>query len=239
MNDALNDFKNFIHERMRSRGFTIKKLSEISGITPKHLQNIVNADLEKLPPAPYLHGYLERLGHILEFDPEQWWQTFKSTGIVTSSGELDQLPQNRFNKPPSHKNLIIAVIAILVVIYFVLRFGEIFGKPSLAVIYPTQSETVLKNNSILLRGRVSTNDEVFINGNKVEIDDTGYWEEDMSLSKGLNNFEIVAKRFLGRETKTLRQVIYEPEIKATSTQETSASSSPLAEPLTPEDKPLD
>ena len=66
------DFASFFASRLKERGLTVKKLSELSGISQKDLQNLSEGDFDHLPPAPYLRGYTQKLSKILEFDPEFW-----------------------------------------------------------------------------------------------------------------------------------------------------------------------
>ena len=63
-------FELFFAERLKTKGFTLKKLSEMSGVALKHLENLRAGRYEDLPPAPYLHGYLRSIGKFLDFDGE-------------------------------------------------------------------------------------------------------------------------------------------------------------------------
>src|SRR5580658_10539475 len=89
-------FEEFFAARMKHKGMTLKKLGEMTGISPTHLQEIARADFNALPSAPYVHGYLVRLGKALDFDGEEWWNRVKNEGLVRNSGPADSLPENRF-----------------------------------------------------------------------------------------------------------------------------------------------
>ena len=62
------DFPSFFNERLKERGLTLKRLSELSGISVKHLEALAAGQFDNLPPAPYLRGYLLKLGQVLGFD---------------------------------------------------------------------------------------------------------------------------------------------------------------------------
>ena len=70
------DFSSFLNERLRDKGLTLKKLAETTGIALGHIQKLSEGDFFDLPPTPYLRGYLSRIGRVLDFDPEIWWQYF-------------------------------------------------------------------------------------------------------------------------------------------------------------------
>src|SRR3989344_140089 len=90
------DFGAFLAGRIKDKGFSMKKLAEVSGISVKYLESIAQGDLKHLPPAPYLHGYLVKLAGILDFDHELWWERLKKEDAVKISGRSDELPKNRF-----------------------------------------------------------------------------------------------------------------------------------------------
>src|SRR5882724_10406402 len=92
------DFALFLSEKMRGKNMTAKKLAELSGILENHIEQLMAGRYEALPPAPYLHGYLARLGEALDFNGEEWWTRLKEEGLLAGSGPKDQLPTNRFAK---------------------------------------------------------------------------------------------------------------------------------------------
>ena len=49
-----------------------------------------------------------------------------------------------------------------------------------------------------------------INGNEIFIEDGGKFSKDYNLQPGINEIEIKAKRFLGKEIKVVKEVIYQP-----------------------------
>src|ERR1700690_1518674 len=95
-------FQEFFAMRLKERGVSLKKLSDITGISPTHLENMFHGNLENMPSAPYFRGYLMRIGKVLDFDGEVWWERLRADGLIKNSGELDSLPKNRFLKqsPP-------------------------------------------------------------------------------------------------------------------------------------------
>jgi len=115
-------------------------------------------------------------------------------------------------------------IAVVLVLYSVFRFYEISGKPDLSVSYPGENMAVVDAASISVSGQIYNGDEVKINGESVDIQPGGSWQKSVSLQPGINTLEITAKKFLGRETSVIRQVLYQPS--ATSSVPAQATSTP-------------
>ena len=204
------NFQEFFNAKIRERGLTLKKLSELSGITLKHLEYLSAGNFEALPSAPYFHGYLEKLGRILDFDYTEWWQNIKEEGNVKISGTLDQLPKNRFALSSPGKFVWPGVFLLLVVFYFGVRYSKIFGEPQVSIAYPTEAFTNIASQKIVVRGELKDGDKLVINGEAVALRDDGTWEKNILLESGLNTIEIKARKFLGRETRIIKQVLYEP-----------------------------
>ena len=205
------EFRSFIYEKMKERGLTVKKLSELSGIPLKHLENMGRGNFEALPPAPYFRGYLRMLGRILDFDPELWWDHFQKNAHLKRSGGTDELPRNRFAPQPVKKYRWLIFGGVLVIFYFGFRFSEIVGQPVVTIYTPRENISTVGENTIVVAGRVEGSDELFVNSEPVTIEKDGAWQKNMFLEPEMNTIRIVARKFLGRETTVVREVIYRPQ----------------------------
>jgi len=204
------DFARFLVERIKERGLNLKKLSEFTGISVKHLEGLVRANFENLPDAPYVRGYLEQLGRVLGFDYEDWWQKIKTDQRLKDSGAGDWLPKNRSAKKSPFKIVWLGLAAAAVLLYLILQFGRIFGKPQITVNNPKGNLLNTTMSEITLAGNVQGADELYINGDAVTLAPDGSWQKTVALQSGLNSIEVAAKKFLGKETTVIKQVFYEP-----------------------------
>ncbi len=211
-----SEFANFLNERIHERGLTMKRLSELTGVSSKHLEGIFSGDPKRLPSPPYLRGYLMKLGEVLNFDSNEAWDQMKKLSEAKSSGKSDELPKNRFSKKPVGRYFLIGGIAIVVVLYASFRFYEISGKPDVTVAYPSENMITVDSSPISISGKISNADELRINGERVDIKQDGSWQKDVSLQPGINTMEITAKKFLGKEARLIRQIVFQPA-QATST----------------------
>jgi len=205
------DFQLFLAAKLKEKGLSLKKLSELTGIALKHLENINTGNWNDLPAAPYIRGYLVKISEVLDFDPDEWWKIMRGEEI-SISGPSDSLPKNRFTQKARSKKLIIFGILFLIVFaYFGLRFSKIFGRPEVLVNYPPEDTATTSSEEIIISGRLKNGDKLFINSESVLIEEDGSWQKSFTLSASNPNvFEISAKKFLGLETKLTRQIIFEP-----------------------------
>lgn len=213
-NDSLSVF---LGEKLRDKNITLERLSELSGIAIKHLENILKGDAEKLPSAPYLHGYLLKLGEILGFDGNAYWEEWRKHSIP-SSGAKDRLPENRFSKKPVSKYVWMGAVAFLLLIYLAFQLPRIIGSPSLHISAPKSDLTNSTSSQILVTGTLLDAKELYINGETIPLEKDGAWQKTVSLQNGLNTIEITAKKFLGGENKVVKQVFYTIPVIASTTE---------------------
>lgn len=204
------DFELLLKEKLNEGGITLKRLSELSGIALTHLESLCAGRYEELPPAPYLHGYLTKLGAILNFDAEAWWEKLKAEGAVRGAGREDQLPKNRFAREPITKQLWIGLAIAAVLLYFGLRFPAIFGKPAVSLSAPHEDMTTVTEPLFLVKGNMRGGDEVLVNGELATVLSDGSWEKQIMLEEGLNTLTVIGKKFLGRQTTIMKQLLYVP-----------------------------
>lgn len=227
-----------IHEGLKRKGITLQKLSDVSGIALKHLENMSGGNMEKMPPAPYLRSYLAIIGDILEFDGHAIWETIKIDEL-SIAGKNDQLSH------PTHasrrkKIVWTSIIVCLLGLFLVFRLPDIIGRPNLQVGFPSEDVSTVSINPITIIGTVENGDEFFINDERIPLASDGTWQKEIELQEGMNTIELRAKKFLGKEVRVLRQIIYAPgeikEVKRTtstttlektsSTQSTSSEEGP-------------
>lgn len=208
--DNTPDFERLFADKLKERGYSLKRISELSGVAVKHLENLVAGRFHDLPPAPYLRGYLVTLGRVLDFDGEAWWESLRTQGLLTESGRDDELPKNRFAREPLKKKILIFGALAILLLYLGVRLPKILGEPMLLVSAPDQELIRVKVNRFTVRGTARDADRLTINGEAIAVDARGAWEKEISLNEGLNTVPIVAKKFLGREKTVVRQIFYEP-----------------------------
>jgi cytoskeletal protein RodZ len=224
-------FELFLRERLKDKNISLKKLADLTGISSNHIEGFLRGDLEAMPPTPYFRGYLIRLGEVLEFDGEGWWEKIKKEGLVKRSGPQDTLPRNRFVRKSPAKMIALFAIALFALIYVVFQLPRVLGRPVFLLSSPQDNPAVSNSNVAVLQGTAKNTDSLLVNGEEVIVASDGTWQKNVFLSNGPNQFEITAKKFLGGTVNFTEQITYNAPATTSSS---SASTAPITVPTSTE-----
>jgi cytoskeletal protein RodZ len=203
------------NEALELRGLNVEKLAELTDIPIYYLTALSTGDFTKLPPAPYVRAYLMKIAEILRVDADLFLEIYNQEierWPLKTSGPLDKLPFNRYAITPLYKKIALGVgiILILVSIYLIWRVDEFWGTPQIEITSPSADNLIINSPSIKLSGKVNSRDKLTINSEEIPVEKNGQFEKDLSLQSGINTVEFKVKRFLGKEVKVIKQVIYQP-----------------------------
>ena len=212
------DFATFFNEKVKARGYSLKKLADVSGVPLVHLTNISIGRYGDLPPAPYLRGYLNTLGPILDFDAQTVWPEFRRIHLVKASGAEDELPRNRFaGRSRRMRGAIGGALGLIIILGYVgYQSGRIFGTPEITVRFPKEDMLRVQESAITMSGELKNGSVLTVNGETVPLHD-GAWEVRIELRPGQNTVILSAKKFLGKETQLTRRIFYEAPTETTAT----------------------
>ena len=204
------NFQEFFNELMEARGFNISRLSESAGVSERYLTALCEGDFKKMPALPYVRGFVIQVAEALGVDGNEIWRVYKDEIAVKIKGE-DKLPQNRFaGRSINKRKVAIGVIVFFAIIYFVWRIDDLLGIPKLEIVYPKTEVTTVNAPIFKLKGKLSVSlDKLTINNEETFVSSDGWFEKDLTLAAGANVVEFKAKRFLGKEVKMTREIIYQ------------------------------
>ena len=205
-------FTQLLEEAMGKHNLTLEKLGELSGVPPKYLDCIVKRNTSKLPPAPYVRGYVKRLSETLEIEHDDLWKIFQKETQLVNSGLKDKMPENRYSQKPIKKGLAIGgIIVVSLLIFLGSRVNHLVGKPNLSITFPNTATLIFNNPSITMQGKVDTTSKLLINNERVNGKSDGPRGEQKTFEPGLNSIEIKAQKLLGKELTIIKQIIYTPK----------------------------
>lgn len=204
-------FGEFVREQMRLKNVTLQRLAEETDITPAYIRALLEGDVGHLPPAPYIRGYINKIAEVIDADAQELWEEYQHEAALLQSGETDRLPTNRFaTRVTNTKGLIITVIVLLALAWATPQIANFFGKPSLAISSPAQETIIVTSPAYTIQGTVkNTQDKILINNDEISVQENGTFSKEVSLQEGRNLYQIVARRFLGRETTIERTIVYQ------------------------------
>ena len=205
------DFKTLFNELLHNYGLGLSKLADATAIPERFLEAMRAGNDSILPPDPYVRGYLVKIIALTGGNIEELMSAYKRENFKKTSGASDRLPFNRFSLMKLSKGRVALVfIILLIIVYGIIRRDTIIGNPKLVVHLPKETQTYTSINTVLITGEVNTSDKLTINGENVIIQSDGTFSSTWPLTNGLNNIEIKAKRFLGKEVIENKSVIYTP-----------------------------
>jgi hypothetical protein len=212
MNNNELKLSELLEQLMQEKGVTVEKLTYATNIPHRFVTALIDGDFKGLPAKPYVRGYLLKIATALSVEPAIILKAYKESLEIKGSGEKDKLPVNRFAIQRISKNLVIVLLILILLAGFLAwRMKDILGTPTVKINLP-EDTLVVRNESIRITGEISSRDRLTLNQEIVYTDDAGKFEREITLLPGLNTLEFNVKRFLGREIRITRQILYEAPI---------------------------
>ena len=103
------------------------------------------------------------------------------------------------------------VAGLIIFLLISLNFNRISGKPSIEVSVPEITE----ESVITITGKINPDDRLTLNEEIIYTNDIGAFETRVQLSEGSNTLVFKVRRYLGRETKLIKQVVYKAPVVET------------------------
>ncbi len=218
--DKNNEFAENLSALIEEHGLSAEKISALTGIPGTYISGILSGDPKRLPSAPYVRGYLAKIGDLIGEDGQALWSAYKEEHSLKSSGTYDRLPSNRFASKPSVPLSIAVGVVVLALLSCLAYWGiKAIRAPQISI-YGPEDNFVANASSVVLSGKINADDKLLINNEEIAPEKTGGFEKEFLLEAGVNTFEFRIKRFLGKESKVVRRVIYQPEEKNDQNEET-------------------
>lgn len=206
-----SDLKSLMNEALQLRNVNHEKLAQLTGVSERYIWAIQNIEVDKLPPSPYVRGYIKKIAEILNLNHDEIWELYKKELARRTSGKYDTLPENRFAiRHLSRKQMLSAALGLFLAAYIIFNANRLVGKPDLQITFPESPVFTTLENHIALTGRLDQRDKLTINNEEIFISKEGTFLKEYDLQPGLNYFEFKAARFLGSETSQVRQILYQP-----------------------------
>ncbi len=206
-------FSDLLREGMKIKGISIEQLANATGISDRFILLLLEEQFEKLPPAPYLHGYIVKISETLDFDGENVWKEFfKEANVVRKSGANDSLPGKSLAGIKKYKKIsLLLIVATIIAIYILFRLYEYFKTPELSI-RGIGDNTVVSEPLFKLNGKIEVKDSLILNGEQIYPSEDGTFEKELTLSPGFNTLKFEIKKFLGKKYTIEKQIFFEPVV---------------------------
>ncbi len=223
-------------EALKKKDFTIERLAEETRVSERFITLLIEEQLDSLPPAPYIYGYITKLADALDLNGEELWERFfKHNKTIRTSGKHDTFPPNRFTTTSINKALIIiGVLIVAVVAYLLIRTFlsfDISRELSLEGFPPENA--VVQEAVLTIKGNVGLEYELTINQIRIYPEETGNFSHNIELREGFNTIVFTVTGLLGKSDQVVRQVFYKP-LTETNSIETPINQPAESSPALPE-----
>lgn len=207
----VTSLKDLLREHIELKGLNTKKAADLTGIPERYIEMMLQGNTEKLPPAPYVQGYIGKLANILDFDKETMWRLYQKESLLSRSGNDDRLPDNRFAARRLGRSWLIggSIMALLAAYFSYSAYGA-FAPPELEITVPEAETSTVAQQTIIVQGKTSPAYTMTLNGGELYVSPEGVFQKEFELGEGLNILEFSAKKFLGGESRVTRTIIYSP-----------------------------
>ncbi|MBT4221008.1 MAG: hypothetical protein HN726_03825 [Candidatus Magasanikbacteria bacterium] len=202
-----------LKEMRQKEHLSLETIARRTKISKRHLLALEECRFDDIPYAKiyqrnFIKSYIEAIGadptpYVAQFEEEEQKpkHTLEPQGVKeVRTNHLHQLPTLL------RYSTILGVIFIFV-LYVGLQVHNILTPPLLTINTP-QDGLITSQNTVIINGQTEKNIEVAINGTNIKHNKTGQFEEELTLTPGVNTLIVTAKNKHGKQTQEARYVIF-------------------------------
>ena len=193
-----------IADAMKMKNISIDKLSQLTGVSDRFIQLLLEGKYHKLPSAPYVHGYFGRIANALNLNSEELWNEYTAHTVLSRTGKHTATPAPISFTKLSTGLMIVVGIALMGLIVIALRTPSLFGEPTISL---ESFDSTTSTSTFIMKGVIDPSNELLINDEPVLTDATGTFEKQFELMPGFNNFRINVRGLLGKEFSVTKQIL--------------------------------
>jgi transcriptional regulator with XRE-family HTH domain len=201
-----------LKEARLARGLSLAQLSKNIRISKKYIAAMEECRFDELPFAPvYQKNLIKAYIRALDHDPKAFVDQFVSEELAEKDIRVPTSDASRHARLLSIPLLLkfagIGLLFIAVVGYLLAQVHHIVEPPQLLV-YSPDNGFVTHDARITVHGKVDKGAFININGKHIMSSEDGFFEEDITLSQGVNTIVLSAKKRYGKPITQTRHIIY-------------------------------
>jgi cytoskeletal protein RodZ len=181
----------------QEKNLTLDEISRQTKIAKHLLVALENDDYKKLPASTFTKGFITSFARVVGLSSDKALAIFRRDFMVSQSGKI--LPKGLskpLDKPTvvtSRIFLIGAVVVLLCIfsVYLFVQLKSYNAPPSLEVSRP-KLNSIVKGPIISVKGFVSSETTVYVNGNLAQVFPTGEFQASVQLPTGEQKIEVRA-----------------------------------------------
>ena len=181
-------------------------------IRKKFLEAIEENDWDKLPSPTYIKGFIRNYSSFLGLKSEEMVAIFRRQYTQNEQAKVipadlaEPIDEPILKITPQRIVLLSTIIFIVVFIgYLISAYRSFTGAPTLTVTTPREGE-VFNKNSVVITGSADRESQVYINNQRINIDDEGGFRQEVILDPGVNTLTIEAQSKIGKKATVKRTI---------------------------------
>lgn len=201
-----------LKEERERKFYTIDEVEKATKIRKELLEALEEGNYKKLPPPTFIQGFIKNYGKFLNLNSERLLAIFRREfsdqkhppKILDSFS--NPIGKGEFKLTPA--KFLGSLILGLVIIFFAYLWFEyrfLVGAPFLEVITPTNQFST-EISTIQVSGRTEPEAKVMINDQQIQVDISGRFFQEITLTENVNNLIITSTSKSGKVTKVERTV---------------------------------
>ena len=203
-----------LQEKRETLGLRINDLAQEIQTTSDYIRALEEENFKVFPAKIYAMGFFKKAVDCLELENKEELVAEFNHQWNLREGYLksqDEPIQSRARKAPvftlTKLNLGVGgLILILFIALFSTRLTSFIFPPRLSLASP-QTDILLDNQKIEVKGKTEKESQLFMNGREIKIDENGNFKEAVSLPRGFNELVFLAKNRFGKSTQITRYVV--------------------------------
>lgn len=199
-----------LKEIRESLGVSLNEIAKATKIRKQYLEKIEEGRYGELPPEVYVKGFLKSYAKYLDIEVRDVLKLYEKERGIEHNIKKHRNKQSggwkKFSIPSvvvTPKALAAALFFLLIsagFVYFYKEVGKFSQAPRLVVTEPAGDANV-ESSQINVAGITDGDSKVAINGQAVIVDENGRFNEQISLSQGMNEMEIESTNRFGNKTQ--------------------------------------
>jgi len=200
----------------REANFTLPQMEEKTKIRKVFIKAIEAGEYDKLPAPIYARNYLKVYVRALGADETYFLDQYELERGTCDFVKNARLPRRRTRAlqflvaSRFMKIGVLSLLAIAVMAYVGIQLRSITAPPDLLVYEP--NDGILTDEAMIaVTGHAEEGTHVQINGSDALLSQTGFFEMDVALERGLNVIEIMSTKRYSKPAVEYRRVVLEQD----------------------------
>lgn len=194
----------------------LDKLSKRISVKKEYLEYLESGEYLKLPGEVFVRNFILAYADYFELSRKKILELFKNEWVAFRAAQKRKVVEKSFVEAAYHKKSINLwrVFRYLLVFIIIAALGSYLGweinnivKAPLLEIESPAKDLVIGEYYVEVKGQTLPEANVTINGQLVETDKDGKFEEMVSLQPGINELVIISQKKHSKSSKVVRQIL--------------------------------